>query len=363
MSEKFSYNSFEEAGKYAPKNMYRRSFIKAGVLGIGGALLGKKLVEFMGSKEKLEDEEGEPARKKIEAGEVALSEEEADVLFDLDQNTEITLDTIERLKNYWKNRYRNEQDKGKDITIALRRLERISAQHGFNVDQKIEGMFRQENVPPEFRFVAIPESYWNTRRLSRASAQGPYQFTVETARDFGLAVNLRKRPPIDERTDPIKSAAAAAKLFKDLLIRTREDSLLALSGYNGGFIWKYFHALKATGTSHEFNYEGFIAHINERVQQARETARRVTVWDHVIQAKETISSLSRTYGVSQKTLRKTNRLASDYIREGDTIRVSITTQQQKLRLYQKLTRGIPENINYVPKVLAVIEVLQERGIT
>lgn len=120
-------------------------------------------------------------------------------------------------------------EKGKLARDFKRRLEATAPYmaHAMNI-------FQEEGVPPQLALLALPESGGATEAVSRRHATGPFQFTAETARDFGLNVNSQ----IDERRDPFLSSRAAAKLLKDLYRRTGSWEMAILS-YNSGMALRF----------------------------------------------------------------------------------------------------------------------------
>jgi soluble lytic murein transglycosylase-like protein len=73
--------------------------------------------------------------------------------------------------------------------------------------------------------MAMTESSLNpSAKAKGSSATGLFQFTKDTAKDFGLA----------DRKDAEASANAAADLFKVLLDRTNGDVIKAIALYHGG---------------------------------------------------------------------------------------------------------------------------------
>lgn len=94
----------------------------------------------------------------------------------------------------------------------------------------IQSVFRAEGLPLDLAFIPIIESGFKTNALSRASAKGPWQFMVPTARDHGLKTDWF----IDERSDFEKSTVAAAKYLKMLSKMFDGDWHLVLAAYNGG---------------------------------------------------------------------------------------------------------------------------------
>ena len=92
-----------------------------------------------------------------------------------------------------------------------------------------EETFRRYNLPMELKYVAIIESHLNPRAESRVGAKGMWQFMYRTALNYGLKVDSYT----DERMDPILSADAAARYFRDAY-RIFGSWPLAISAYNCG---------------------------------------------------------------------------------------------------------------------------------
>ena len=93
----------------------------------------------------------------------------------------------------------------------------------------IEEALRRYNLPLELKYVAIIESAFNPRAVSRVGATGMWQFMYRTAVSYGLRIDSY----VDERMDPIKSIDAAARYFRDAY-RIFGDWSLAISSYNCG---------------------------------------------------------------------------------------------------------------------------------
>lgn len=74
----------------------------------------------------------------------------------------------------------------------------------------IEGVLIDENVPNDFKYLAVQESSLQPDAISSSNAVGFWQFKKETAIDYGLRVDDQ----IDERKHIIASTHAAAQYLK-----------------------------------------------------------------------------------------------------------------------------------------------------
>jgi membrane-bound lytic murein transglycosylase D len=93
----------------------------------------------------------------------------------------------------------------------------------------IQSVFRAEGLPLDLAYVPLIESAFKPTALSRAKARGVWQFMRGTALENGLQADWY----IDERADPQKATAAAARYLKTLY-GMFDDWHLALASYNGG---------------------------------------------------------------------------------------------------------------------------------
>lgn len=92
-----------------------------------------------------------------------------------------------------------------------------------------EQVFDQQQLPLEFKYLAIVESALNPIAVSPAGATGIWQFMYQTGKMYDLKVNSM----IDERRDPYKATQAACKYFKDMY-EIYQDWLLVIAAYNCG---------------------------------------------------------------------------------------------------------------------------------
>jgi membrane-bound lytic murein transglycosylase D len=107
----------------------------------------------------------------------------------------------------------------------------------------IERVMIDNNLPPQYFYLALQESNFDERAVGRETgygfAKGMWQFISLTARQYGLKTgplhNQGVYDPLDDRFDFVKSTVAATKYIKDLSISDAQASgLLVMAAYNWG---------------------------------------------------------------------------------------------------------------------------------
>jgi hypothetical protein len=128
---------------------------------------------------------------------------------------------IERVNHYI------QQDQGADRPLITRALNQAGGQL-----ETMRRILQEQKLPADLAYIPLVESALAAGQPSAAGAVGPWQFTVTTARAFGLRVDGR----VDERKDLVPSTLAACKYLRDLILDFGAGSsvMLALAAYNSG---------------------------------------------------------------------------------------------------------------------------------
>ncbi len=90
-------------------------------------------------------------------------------------------------------------------------------------------ILRQNDMPEDLIYIALIESGFSPRAISRSAAVGYWQFIRGTGKRYGLNINTF----IDERRDPVVATQAAADYFKELYSEFN-SWFLSMASYNVG---------------------------------------------------------------------------------------------------------------------------------
>lgn len=93
----------------------------------------------------------------------------------------------------------------------------------------IEPILKANDIPDDFKYLAVIESHLEPRITSPAKAVGVWQLLEGTAKEYGLTVT----PTVDERCDVAKSTEAACRYLKTAYNKYGDWAAVAAS-YNGG---------------------------------------------------------------------------------------------------------------------------------
>ncbi|MGD8539156.1 MAG: FHA domain-containing protein [Candidatus Aminicenantes bacterium] len=109
--------------------------------------------------------------------------------------------------------------------------------------ERIYRTMRSHNLPPQFFYLALQESSFETDACGPQTrygyAKGMWQFIPDTGRQFGLRIGplaqYRRPDPEDERHDFAKSTKAAAEYIRSIYnTRAQASGLLVMASYNWG---------------------------------------------------------------------------------------------------------------------------------
>ena len=107
----------------------------------------------------------------------------------------------------------------------------------------IISIMNDNNLPPQFLFLALQESNFNEQAVGRETrfgyAKGMWQFISPTALRYGLQIGPLHKQGVydlyDDRFDFVKSTVAATKYIKDLnRSEAQASGLLVMASYNWG---------------------------------------------------------------------------------------------------------------------------------
>lgn len=333
-------------------DMSRRKFLKicgatVGIGVVGCALKKIEVAQKIVEQEEINKEVVEEVVKEEENfdEEICYNGKEPDIqamkdIFDFNTKgpIEINLKTISRLETYWKHRYTTKM-KG-DLVGAMKGIKPFIP--------SLKPIFAKYGVPEEYALLAIPESHWKLDAKSRVGAEGPYQFMPATGKDYGLKNS-------EDRRNPFKSADACARFLKKLHSRTN-DWDLALSGYNGGYMKKYFKKCKREKQLPSYSH--FLVFLTEKANKIKREVRQRIFARHKVVEGNTVLGLAKEYGVNEKVIFKHNKkIKNNNLILGQILKIPLNNAK-KSEVFENEVRDISENLNYPPKFTAVYELVK-----
>ena len=160
----------------------------------------------------------------------------------VDRIVEVTIDNSEKIKknkNIGKIFSKFDDDIPFEISQFKSRLKYLKehprhvASVLSNASKYIEMVYeevKKNNLPAEIVIIPMIESMYNPKAQSPQGPGGMWQFTAQTARNFGLKVGKG----IDERKDPFKATKAAVKYLSYLYKMVDGDFDTMVAAYNAG---------------------------------------------------------------------------------------------------------------------------------
>lgn len=190
-------------------------------------------------------------------------------------------------------------------------------QWAFPFFNMMDGVFIQNGLPTQLKYLAVIESKLRPMAVSWAGAVGPWQFMPGTAMRMGLKVTRS----VDERIDYIKSTQAAAKYLKELYDQFG-DWLLVIAAYNGGSgnvnsairrsgshnFWDLQYYLPAESRNHVKKFIG--THYIMEGQGSMTTLTKAEVTAHY--GNDRLNAIDRQLSAEEIAAAKTQRISGKY---------------------------------------------------
>ncbi len=266
---------------------------------------------------------------------------------------------IKKVENFWRDKYQH-------YPPLRHSFEKAYFEIGAWQDQ-LRKIFQEEllEILPldqidDLIYLAIPESHWQIyhwQKGSRSSkgAVGPYQIIKSTAQKYGLRINQ----VIDERRDPELSASACARIIKDLLNDFNNNLDLAISGYNGSFVYQYKKAVSGKNMS----YDNFLSYVAKQTNQLKRKLDQSEYYYYHVRRGDTLRKISLISRVPLQKLANINNLRDkNAIKIGQKIKIPLN-ESDKENLFVRQISGLEENLVYPAKYKAIISLIHQKLVT
>ncbi len=176
----------------------------------------------------------------------------------------------------------------------------------------IETILIDEDLPTDFKFLAVQESSLQPDAASASNAVGFWQFKQETATDYGLRVDDQ----IDERKNINASTHAAAQYLKKNNLQFNNWVATLYSYYLGaGAIaklipvdWSYSKEIKLTGTTDRYMLRFFAHKIALEAGLSRYTSPKpVILLEYTKGGGRSFGSVAKELDIDEASLRSFNK--------------------------------------------------------
>jgi membrane-bound lytic murein transglycosylase D len=214
----------------------------------------------------------------------------------------------------------------------------------------IEEVFEEENLPEDFKFLALQESALIADAVSRSNAVGYWQFKDMTARELGLIIDK----DLDERKNAAAASRAAAKYLKknNYFMKNWVYTLLSynlgLSGANEILDRSLIGAteMKLDKETHMYIIH-FLAHklaFEQAVGRNTSDPNRTVLVRYDGAAGQSLAGIAQKSGVDQEDLARHNRwvLGESVPKKGRSVFLVPVKAKDEKALLAKLGGGKPD---------------------
>ena len=212
----------------------------------------------------------------------------------------------------------------------------------------IEAIFIEEDVPTDFKYLAVQESSLTPDAVSSSMAVGYWQFKRETAMSYGMRVD----DDIDERKNIVASTHGAAKYLKKSNAQFNNWVASLYSYYLGaGGIaklippdWSYAREVALDGRTDRYILRFFAHKIAvENALQTHQTNNRFALIEYPGGGGKSMRAIADELGVDEFELRKYNRwMQGDAVPTDKAYVLAVPVANDQINdVRQKIQRVIP----------------------